>query len=94
MTDDEINLSDILEHQFPKAGAVADGISKWDFIIKVMRLRIKKPKRLGVCKKNIEVAAFAMIDLEHHCRAAAQRPGIDDRLFGVHLIDKRTSRSK
>jgi hypothetical protein len=35
-----------------------------------------------------------MLDLQHHCCAAAERPMIDDGLFGIDLPDERASLSE
>jgi hypothetical protein len=44
-------------------------------------LRIEKREQLRVRQKNIHVATFAMIDLQHHRGATAERPMIDDGLL-------------
>jgi hypothetical protein len=38
--------------------------------------------------------AYPMIDLQHHRCAAAERPMINDFLFGVYLPDHRTGSAK
>jgi len=59
-----------------------------------MRLRIEEGKKLGLGEKDIDIVACPMIDLQHHRRAAAERPTIDDFLFGVDLPDHRTGNAE
>jgi hypothetical protein len=49
---------------------------------------------LRVWQKNIDVPAFAMVDLQHHRCATAERPRIDNCLPRIGLMDQGTSYSK
>lgn len=44
--------------------------------------------------KNIDVMTLAMIDLEHHSGAPAERPMINDGLSRINLPDERTGYSE
>ena len=57
-------------------------------------LRIEKLEQLRVRQKNIHIMAFAMIDLQHHRGAAAERPMVNDSLFRIDLPDERTRYSE
>jgi hypothetical protein len=81
MAHDEVDLADIFKRQFQKARSVTFGIGRPDFEFKVVLLRIEKREQLRVRQKDIYVATFAMIDLQHHRGAAAQRPIIDNGLL-------------
>jgi hypothetical protein len=49
---------------------------------------------LRVPKENIDVSTLAMMGLQRHRRATAERPMIDDLLLGINLFDRRASHSK
>jgi hypothetical protein len=57
---------------------------------KFAHLTVEKCQQLRIRQKDIDVMAIAMVDLQHHCGAAAKSPIIDDGAFRVHLLDKRT----
>ncbi|MBB4257849.1 MULTISPECIES: hypothetical protein [unclassified Bradyrhizobium] len=59
-----------------------------------MLLWIQERKNLRIREKDIDIVAYPMIDLQHHRRAAAERPTIDDFLFGVHLLNHRDGNAK
>jgi hypothetical protein len=44
--------------------------------------------------ENIDIVAFTMVDLQHHGRTAAERPGIDVDLLGIDLTDQRAGNAK
>lgn len=52
-----------------------------------MILRIEEWKELNVVQEQVYVVAPAMIYLEHHRRAATERPMIDDAVVCVDLSD-------
>lgn len=46
-------------------------------------------EELRIVQEDVHVTAFAMINLQHHRGAAAERPMIDELLFRVDLPDER-----
>jgi hypothetical protein len=70
-----------IKHKFQKSGSVASIISGQDFKCEIVPLRIEKREQLRAKQKNIYVATFAMINLQHHRRATAERPVIDEGLL-------------
>jgi hypothetical protein len=43
---------------------------------------------LRVIEENIDIVAFAMVDLQHHRCAASDRPMVDHNLFRVGLSNE------
>ena len=58
------------------------------FEMEIVFLGIKEIQILGVVEKNVGVVAFAMFNLEHHRRAASERPSLDSRPCSIYLIDQ------
>lgn len=84
--------ADTLESQFEEAGAIA-AVVRWpDLELEIVQLGIEKGQ--GIRQEDIDVVALAVVDLQHHRRAAAERPRIDDDLLGIDLAYSRAGDTK
>ena len=71
---DEVDLAETLERQFEEAGAIA-AVVRWpDLELEIVQLGIEKGQGLCIMQEDIDVVALAVADLQHHRRAAAERP--------------------
>jgi hypothetical protein len=43
---------------------------------------------LGVWQKKVYIAAFAVINLQHHCSRAAEGPMINNQCFRIDLANE------
>jgi hypothetical protein len=87
---DEVDLSDAIEHKLQESRAVTPVIGRPDLEFKIAQFGVEKGKELRIGKEDVDIVALAVIDLEHHGGAAAERPGIDKNLFGIDLLYHRT----
>jgi hypothetical protein len=89
-TDDEIDFTDIFKRNFHETGAVAVATAGLNFKFEIMCSRIEEWKQLGILQKKIDVTTLAMMDLQHHCGSATERPIVDDRRCRIDLPDEVT----
>src|SRR5262249_17474066 len=66
---DEVNLTNT-EDQFQRTNSIAYIAIRPNFKFEILFLGIKKRKLLRVVEENVDIMAFAMIDLQHHRCAA------------------------
>jgi len=84
---DEVDLTNTKD-QFQGTNSVAFIVVRLHCKFEILFLGIEKRKLLRVIEKNIDVVAFAMVNLQHQRRTASNRPVVDDNLFRVNLSNE------
>ncbi|MBR1259835.1 hypothetical protein JQ598_04460 [Bradyrhizobium sp. U87765 SZCCT0134] len=74
LSDDEIDLPDSRERQLEKFAAVAAIVGRRDLELEIVQPGIEKRQELCIGEEDVDVLAVAMIELQHHRGAAAERP--------------------
>ena len=55
--------------------------------VEAVPTRIKKTEHLRIVEKNIDIVAFAVANLQHHCSAATKGPMLYNRIFSIDLTN-------
>ena len=71
---DEVHLPHVRECELLKPGAVTNIVGGLLFEAEIGLTRIKEAQNLAIIDEDVDVVAFPVADLDHHGRAAAERP--------------------
>ena len=84
-------MANVFESQFQESCAVSFVLGRGNLEFEVAFLGIEEWQKLRIGQKDIYVMTLAVINLQHHCRAATERPMSDDGLLGICLTDNGAS---
>ena len=71
---DEVDLPHIGERKLLEPGTVTNIVGRFLFKPEIDLARIEEAQDLAIINEDVDVVAFPVADMDHHGRAAAERP--------------------
>ncbi|MDR7145515.1 hypothetical protein J2X43_003724 [Rhizobium sp. BE258] len=85
---DEVDFADASENHFLEMRPIAFIGGRRRFENQVVGRWIEEREELRIVQENIDVMAFAMVDLQHHCSTAAEGPIGHQHMGSIYVIDE------